>query len=130
MSGAPRSRKRFKISDSLDRQLNAYAQVAIAAGVSVLALAGTSEAKVVYAETYQDMHPSVPLYIDLNHDGINDFQLRTILFRGTSSPMSLSSQAGPLAKDVTGAQPETLDRLALGKRSLFIATGGKWAPLF
>lgn len=98
MSSAPRSRKRFKISDSLDRQLNAYAQVAIAAGVSVLALAGTSEAKVVYAETYQDMHPSVPLYIDLNHDGINDFQLRTILFRGTSSPMSLSSQAGPQAR--------------------------------
>ena len=53
MSGAPRSRnprsrktlkKTFKISDSLNRQLTTYAQVASAAGVSVLALAGASEA--------------------------------------------------------------------------------------
>ena len=50
MSSAPQSRKKFKISDSLNRQLNAYAQVASAAGVSVLALAGASEAKVVYTE--------------------------------------------------------------------------------
>ena len=44
-SAPPQSRKKFKISDSLKRQLNAYAQVASAAGVSVLALAGASEAK-------------------------------------------------------------------------------------
>jgi hypothetical protein len=84
MSSAPLSRKTFKISDSLNRQLNAYAHVASAAGVSVLALAGASEAKVVYTETYQVMHAGFPLYIDLNHDGINDFQLRTEFYRGTS----------------------------------------------
>jgi hypothetical protein len=88
MSSAPQSRKtlkkKFKISDSLNRQLNTYAQVAIAAGVSVLALAGACEAKVVYTETNQVTHPGVPLYIDLNHDGTNDFSLRTIFYRGTS----------------------------------------------
>jgi len=88
MSSAPQSRKTvkktFKISDSLERQLNTYVQVATAAGVSVLALAGASDAKVVYTETYQVTHPGVPLYIDLNHDGINDFSLRTIFYRGTS----------------------------------------------
>jgi hypothetical protein len=83
MSSAPKSRKAFGISDSLNRQLSAYAQIASAAGVSVLALAATSEAKVVYTETYQVTH-SFPLYIDLNHDGIKDFQLRTMFYRGSS----------------------------------------------
>jgi hypothetical protein len=84
MPSAPHSRKKLKISDSLNRQLNAYAQVASAAGVSVLALAGASEAKVIYTETNQVTHAGVPLYIDLNHDGIKDFRLRTELYRGSS----------------------------------------------
>ncbi len=84
MSSARRSRKKLKISDSLNRQLNTYAQVASAAGVSVLALAGASEAKVVYTETYQVTHSGFPLYIDLNHDGIKDFLLRTEFYRGSS----------------------------------------------
>ena len=84
MSSAPQSRKKFKISDSLNRQLNMYALAASAAGVSVLALAGASEAKIVYTETHQVTRPGVPLYIDLNHDGIKDFLLRTWFYKGTS----------------------------------------------
>ena len=84
MSSAGQSGKTLKISDSLNRQLNAYALVASAAGVSVLALAGTSEAKVVYTETHQVTRAGVPLYIDLNHDGINDFVLRTTIYAGSS----------------------------------------------
>jgi len=84
MSRAPQSRKQFKISDSLSRQLNTYAQVACAAGVSMLALAGASEAEVVYTETHQVTGTGAPLYIDLNHDGINDFLLRTNFYVGTS----------------------------------------------
>lgn len=87
MSSAPpsgkTSRATLKISESLSRQLNTYAQLASAAGVSVLVLAGASEAKVVYTETYQVTH-NYPLYIDLNHDGINDFVLRTLLYKGSS----------------------------------------------
>ena len=84
MSSAPQPRKTFKISDSLNRQLNTYALVASAAGVSVLALAGASEAKVVYTETHQVTHTGFPLYIDLNHDGIKDFVLRTTYYAGSS----------------------------------------------
>jgi hypothetical protein len=84
MSSAPQSRKTFKISDSLNRQLNTYALAATAAGVSVLALAGASEAKVVYTETHQVTRAGVPLYIDLNHDGIKDFVLRTTIYVGSS----------------------------------------------
>jgi hypothetical protein len=84
MSSIPQSRKTFKISDSLNRQLNTYALVASAAGVSVLALNRASEAKVVYTETHQVTRAGVPLYIDLNHDGIRDFVLRTTYYRGSS----------------------------------------------
>jgi hypothetical protein len=84
MCSAPQSRKKFKISDSLNRQLNMYALAASAAGVSVLALAGASEAKIVYTETHQVTRPGVPLYIDLNHDGIKDFVLRTTIYAGSS----------------------------------------------
>ncbi|MGA7291283.1 MAG: hypothetical protein WBW53_00810 [Terriglobales bacterium] len=84
MSSARQSRKTFKISDSLNRQLNTYARVAAAAGVSVLALAGASEAEVVYTEANQVTHAGFPLYIDLNHDGIKDFLLHTMYYPGSS----------------------------------------------
>jgi hypothetical protein len=84
MSSAPRLRKAFRISDSLSRQLNTYAQLATAAGVSVLALAGAAEAKVVYTETNQVTHTGAPLYIDLNNDGIKDFLIRTVFYWGSS----------------------------------------------
>jgi hypothetical protein len=84
MKRSPQPRKPCKLSDSLNRQLNTYAVVASAAGVSVLALAGASEGKVIYTETHQVTRPRVPLYIDLNHDGIRDFVLRTTYYVGTS----------------------------------------------
>ena len=84
MSSAPRSRKTFKISDSLNRQLSTYAQAAGAAGVSVLALAGASQAKVIYTATNQVTRTGFPLYIDLNHDGIRDFLVRTSFYEGSS----------------------------------------------
>jgi hypothetical protein len=84
MSIAPQFRKTARISESLHRQLEMYTLAAGAAGVSVLALAGTSEAKVVYTETHQVTSARVPLYIDLNHDGINDFVLRTTYYMGSA----------------------------------------------
>jgi hypothetical protein len=84
MSSTPHARKVLKISDSLNRQLNAYAQMATAAGVSLLALAATSEARVVYTETNQVTQDGFPIYIDLNHDGIKDFLVRTSFYQGSS----------------------------------------------
>ncbi len=84
MPSTPQPRKTSAISDSLNRKLNTYALVASSAGVSLLALAGVSEAKVVYTETYQVTRAHVPLYIDLNHDGVNDFLLRTTYYAGSS----------------------------------------------
>jgi len=102
MASAPQSRKTFRISDSLNRQLNMYAQVAAAAGVSVLALAGACEGEVVYTETHQVTHSSFPLYIDLNHDGTNDFLLRATYYAG-STGFAVGLDASGIAENrVTG----------------------------
>jgi hypothetical protein len=107
MPNAPQSRKTFKISDSLNRKLNTYAQVAAAAGVSVLALSGASEAEVVYTETNQVTHSGLPLYIDLNHDGINDFQLQTLYYRGTSGIEIGLNALGIAGNQVAGVRIRT-----------------------
>ncbi len=91
MTSSPRPRKPSALSRSTRQQLNSYALAASAAGVSVLALARASEAKVVYTETHQVTRARVPLYIDLNHDGIKDFVLRTMYYRGSYSEVGLDA---------------------------------------
>jgi len=62
-----------ELSDSLYRQLNAYALAASAAGAGMLVLPQTASAKIVY--TPADVHIVGSYYLDLNHDHIPDFSL-------------------------------------------------------
>jgi hypothetical protein len=65
-------RQTSHLSDSLQRKLNAYALAASAAGVGVLALPQTTEAKIVYTKTDVNVfHLGLPL--DLTNDGTADF---------------------------------------------------------
>ena len=63
MSRAPRGA--FALPDPPRRRLNTYVQTASAAGLSMLALAAASEAKVVHTETHQVTHIGAPLYYAL-----------------------------------------------------------------
>jgi hypothetical protein len=70
------TRRRKSLRSSLENGLDKYA---LAAGAGVLALAQPADAKVVYT------HANVPIEVDggtvtldLNHDGINDFQFSNI----------------------------------------------------
>ena len=64
------------LSDSVHRQLNLYALAATAAGVGVVASGSPAEAKVVYTPgTVAIRLNSGWVGLDLNHDGIIDFQL-------------------------------------------------------
>jgi hypothetical protein len=67
------------LSEAVHRKLNAYALVASAAGVGMLALARPSEAKIVYTPTHHVIHPNSFYRLDLNHDGIDDFTIRNSL---------------------------------------------------
>ena len=70
---------RFKapsnLSPSSQRRLTSYALAAGAAGVGVLALASPSEAEIVYTPTNVMIHANVGLKLDLNGDGVADFEL-------------------------------------------------------
>ena len=67
--------KTADLSDSLHRRLSMYAVAASAAGVSLLALAPSAQAKIVYTQTHQLLGVGDRYRLDLNHDGIVDFVL-------------------------------------------------------
>jgi len=76
MKRSPRPRTTANLSDSIHHRLNMYALAASAAGVGVLALAQPIEAKIVY--TPADVKIGyIPYNLDLNHDGVVDFQIET-----------------------------------------------------
>jgi hypothetical protein len=67
-------RRTARLGKELERSLSAYACAAAAAGVSLLAMTKSAEAKIVY--TPADVKIAINgglLPLDLNHDGITDF---------------------------------------------------------
>lgn len=78
-----------QLSESLLHHLNQYGLAATAAGVASLALARPAEAKIIYTPAHikiprppRFLGLSVPL--DINHDGIDDFNINNFL--GGSAP--------------------------------------------
>jgi hypothetical protein len=73
-----------RLSDSLQHQLNMYALTASATGVGMLALALPAEAKIVYTPAHIRIKLNHGIInLDLNHDGINDFQFSAKYGRST-----------------------------------------------
>jgi hypothetical protein len=65
------ARQTVHLPESVNRRLNMYA---LAAGVGALALAQPAEAKVVYTPAHKWLPLNHAFYLDLNHDGMNDFR--------------------------------------------------------
>lgn len=61
-------------SENFESRLSAYALAAGAAGVSLLAGSPPANAEVVFTPAHITFNSGV-VYIDLNHDGVNDFAL-------------------------------------------------------
>lgn len=66
-------RSQARLGSKMAKNLRAYAAAAGAAGVGMLAMTPAAEAKVVYTATNQQISPSIAL--DLNGDGVIDFNL-------------------------------------------------------
>jgi hypothetical protein len=68
-------RRTVSLGSGLEKSLSAYASAAVAAGVTLLAMTNSSEAKIVYtpANTNIPVSNRAPVPLDLNHDGIADF---------------------------------------------------------
>jgi len=83
--GTEGSRAILRLSPELEKRLSAYTSAALAASVSLMAIAKSAEAKIVY--TPADVPIPVnggPVLVDLNHDGVTDF-IFSNLFHAPSS---------------------------------------------
>jgi hypothetical protein len=94
---------------STDRQLNMYVLAACAAGVSLLALAQPTGARIVYTPAHIRIGPGVTVQLDLNHDGISDFSIWNYDERNTSHD----------AAEILGATPKN--------RGNGVVSSGSWA---
>jgi hypothetical protein len=75
-SSSRRSKAAFELLESVERQLSTYTLAASAAGVGMLALAQTAEARIVYTPAHVKIVQNGGLIsFDLNHDGVPDFGL-------------------------------------------------------
>lgn len=71
------------LNPSLDRKLLGYAAAASAAGVSILALAQTAPAEIVFTEMHKTILPNTSLAIDVNNDGITDLTIVNTVYSGS-----------------------------------------------
>jgi hypothetical protein len=67
-----------------DHRLSMYALAASAVGVGVLALAPPAEGKIVYTKTNKTIGSNATLHLDLNRDGVADFDLKNTLSTSTA----------------------------------------------
>jgi hypothetical protein len=67
------SKPHFRPFESLEQALDRYSLAASAVGLSVLALASPADASVVFTQVHRQITPDHEFFLDLNHDGINDF---------------------------------------------------------
>ena len=80
------TRTDFQFSPTLHKTLNAYALGATAAGVAALAIVPHATAEIVYTPANHAIQPNRGgngFFLDLNHDGINDFLI--VNFYSTTS---------------------------------------------
>jgi hypothetical protein len=64
-----------QLPESTLHRLNMYALAASTAGVSLVALSTPSAAKVIYTPAHKWLPINRYFYLDLNHDGVKDFEL-------------------------------------------------------
>jgi hypothetical protein len=92
------------LSESVHHQLNMYALAASAAGVSLLALVQPGEAKIVYHRVHYVISPNHSYHLDLNHDGIADFEIKNRTFTTDTIVATLVALPAQPHNRVVGAQ--------------------------
>jgi hypothetical protein len=106
MRRSPRSRETASLSDSVHHQLTVYTLAASAAGVGVLALSQSAEAKIIYTETHVVIGTNHVYELDLNHDGTADFKISNRSFFTDTIVATLSALPAQANNRVVGAQPQ------------------------
>ena len=133
------SRSATTLNANLESGLLSYAAAAAAAGVSLFALVQPSEAKVVFTPTQLTIARNVVYTLDLNNDGIGDFNIsnfgtdfdigRNVRNTNGSSYTSVFMRAYALGKSnrvwgAGGFQSALAKGVTLSSKGQFNQTGG------
>jgi hypothetical protein len=115
MRRSPRPRPMSHLCTPVQHQVNMYVVAASACGVSLLALAPSAEARIVYTPTHIVLSHE-PLAIDLNHDGVVDFVLLDSFHRTGINTNVFGLYANPAHKNngVEGKSFRSAQALAQG----------------
>jgi hypothetical protein len=111
----------------LDQHLNLYALAAGAAGVSLLAFAQPSEAKIVYTTTHKVIGTNGLYPLDVNRDGTIDFLIQERGYPFSSSGNNVLGAKGAVGNGVQGSNmfASALNQGApIGPRRMFINSSG------
>jgi hypothetical protein len=73
------------LGDKLEQRLKAYGAAAGAAGMGLLGLAQPAKAEIVYTPAHTIFMTTSERWIDINHDGINDFRIENAADLGLGS---------------------------------------------
>lgn len=84
MTRSVQYRTATQLSGRLNRHLSQYALAASAVGLGALALTQPADAKIIYTSANIRLNLPGNYKLDLNHDGITDFDLRVSQFTSTS----------------------------------------------
>ena len=116
-------RKTAKLSDSVNQHLNLYALVAGAAGVSLLSLTQPAEAKIVYTPAHIKITLNHKFLLDLNHDGIKDFELNNNSAHSSAFLEAFPRQTGNALAAATGGMCNPVLGAAALKAGVLIGKG-------
>jgi len=141
MRRSPRPRRTVSLSDSVQQRLSLYALAATAAEVTILALSQPAEAKIVYTPADKWLPLNQTFYLDLNHDGVNDFRFRldsanwsTSLSRGFIRSLGVEVAESSQSKNAFYYSVSQYDLCApplrkgktVGPKSPFTGPAGPW----
>jgi hypothetical protein len=97
-------RSKSILSETLDQRLKMYSLAAAAAGVSLLALAQPADAEVVITRKTIEIG-SVPISIDINGDGVADFQFQITSISSYRVGFFVTAGVRPLAGGEVVGEP-------------------------
>jgi hypothetical protein len=119
---APNKRTQVPLSSALDKKLVGYGIAATAAGVGMLAAAQPAQAKIVY--TPANVKVVGNYFIDLNHDGINDFSLwHSAGNNGSTGSSFLAIYPNPIGNGAIGSAQGWFRQASALRRGSLVGPG-------
>ncbi len=126
------SRKSFSLP-SFESRLNMYALAASAAGVGMLALVQPAAGRIIYTKAHKSIGPNMTLHLDLNHDGVADFDLKDTLRTSSAGGAFAALSAQPDGKQnalwghtvpFRGYASALLTKVRIGPKGQFLSGAG------